>query len=272
MRASSAQPGWGSNDMVATTITPVRTSTGYFYVWMAGLCALIAFGGFAATYWLQLAAGTFVGPPILHVHGLIFSAWPLLLLSQTVRAANGRMEHHRAWGVFGVALATAMVILGLTVAIQGLTGRLAAGEGDAARAFMILPLGAIGIFAGLFIAAVLNVKRPEWHKRLILGATCGVLLAAMGRVGFLIATHGGGPGMRPGLSPPPPPIAATLDGVLMGLVLVVGVVHDWRTRGRPHPAYLVGIGALLTFAFVGPILAQTPGWYAAMDALAALGR
>ena len=94
--------------MVATTITPVRTSTGHFYVWMAGLCALIAFGGFAATYWLQLAAGTFVGPPILHVHGLIFSAWPLLLLSQTILAANGRMEHHRAWGVFGVALATAM--------------------------------------------------------------------------------------------------------------------------------------------------------------------
>lgn len=258
--------------MVAAAINPARTSTGYFYVWMAGLCVFIAFGGFAATYWLQLAAGTFIGPPILHVHGLIFSAWPLLLLSQTVRAANGRMEHHRAWGVFGVALATAMVILGLTVAIQGLVGRLAAGEGNAARAFMILPLGSLTVFAALFIAAVLNVKRPEWHKRLILGATCGALLAATGRLGFLIATHGGGPGMRPGLSPPPPPVAATLDGLLMSLVLVIGVVYDWRTRGRPHPAYLVGIGALLTFAFAGPIISQTPAWYAAMDALAGLGR
>jgi hypothetical protein len=257
---------------MATTMTPVRASTGYFYVWMAGLCVLIAFGGFAATYWLQLAAGTFVGSPILHVHGLIFSAWPLLLLSQTILAANGRMEHHRAWGVFGVALATAMVILGLTVAIHGLLGRLAAGVGDPARANMILPLGAIGIFAGLLIAAVLNVQRPEWHKRLILGATCAALMAATGRVGFLIATHGGGPGMRPGLLPPPPPQVATLDGVLMSLVLLIGVVYDWRTRGRPHPAYLVGIAALLSFAFLGPIIAQTPGWYAAMDALAALGR
>jgi hypothetical protein len=258
--------------MVATTITPVRTGTAYFYVWMAGLCTFIAFGGFAATYWLQLAAGTFVGSPILHVHGLVFSAWPLLLLSQTVRAANGRMEHHRAWGVFGVSLATAMVFLGLTVAIRGLNGRLAAGDGDAARAFMLLPLGAITIFASLFIAAIVNVKRPEWHKRLILGATSAALMAATGRIGFLIATHGGGPGMRPGLGRPPPPTTAALDGVLMSLVLMVGVIYDWRTRGRPHPAYLVGIGALLTFAFVGPIVAQTPGWYAAMDALATLGR
>jgi hypothetical protein len=258
--------------MVAAAMTPVRTSTGYFYVWMAGLCTLIAFGAFAATYWLQLAAGTFVGPPILHVHGLIFSAWPLLLLSQTVLAANGRMEHHRAWGIVGVALATTMVFLGLTVAIRGLNAGLAAGDGNVERAFMLMPLGSITIFAGLFIAAIVNVKRPEWHKRLMLGATCSVLMAAAGRVGFLIATHGGGPGMRPGLSPPPPVTVATLDGLLVSLALMVGVIYDWRTRGRPHPAYLVGIGLLLTFAFAGPIIAQTPGWYAAMDALATLGR
>lgn len=264
--------GSGGLTMVATTITPVRTGTGYFYVWMAGLCTLIAFAGFAATYWLQLAAGTFVGEPILHVHGLVFSAWPLLLLSQTILAANGRMEHHRAWGVFGVALASAMVFLGLTVAIRGLNVRLAAGEGDVARAFMLMPLGAIAIFAGLFIAAVLNVKRPEWHKRLILAGTCGALFAAAGRVGFLIGTHGGGPGMRPGTGPEPSFLTVAPDGVLMSLVLMIGVIYDWRTRGRPHPAYLVAIGVFLAHAFVGPIISHTQGWYAAMDALATLGR
>lgn len=264
--------GVGGLTMVATTITPVRSGTGYFYVWMAGLCTFIAFGGFAATYWLQLAAGTFVGSPILHVHGLVFSAWPLLLLSQTILAANGRMEHHRAWGVFGVALATAMVFLGLTVAIRGLNARLAAGDGDVERAFMLMPLGAITIFAGLFIAAIVNVKRPEWHKRLILAATCAVLFASVGRVGFLVATHGGGPGMRPGLAPPPSFQTVAPDGVLMSLVLMIGVIYDWRTRGRPHPAYLVAIGVFLTHALVGPIISHTQGWYAAMDALATLGR
>ena len=70
---------------------PTRTTTGNFYVWMAGLCTFIAFAAFAQTYWLQLAAGTFVGSPILHVHGLVFSAWPLLFLSQTILAARGRI-------------------------------------------------------------------------------------------------------------------------------------------------------------------------------------
>src|ERR1700738_4816257 len=98
--------------MVAAAINPARAKTGYFYVWMAGACALIAFGGFAPTYWLQLAPGTFVGPPLLHIHGAVFSAWTLLLVSQTWLAANGRLEHHRAWGLAGIALASAMVVLG----------------------------------------------------------------------------------------------------------------------------------------------------------------
>ena len=101
-----------------------------------------------------------------------------------------------------MAASGAMVFLGLTVAIRGLNAHLAAGEGDTERAFMLMPIGGISIFAGLFIAAIVNVKRPEWHKRLILSATCAILFAAVGRVGFLVATHGGGPGIRPGLTPP----------------------------------------------------------------------
>src|SRR4051794_35676826 len=79
-RSSTAS---GEAQMVATTLNPARASTGYFYVWMAAACVAVAFGGFAPTYWLQVPAGTFVGAPILHLHGLVFSAWTLLLLSQT---------------------------------------------------------------------------------------------------------------------------------------------------------------------------------------------
>ena len=55
--------------MTATTMAQARTGRPTFYVWMAATCALIAFGGFAPTYWLQLPAGTFVGRPILYLHG-----------------------------------------------------------------------------------------------------------------------------------------------------------------------------------------------------------
>jgi len=258
--------------MTTTAMGRTGARTGSFYVWMAAVCALIGFGGFAATYWFQVAAGTFKGPSLLHLHGLVFSAWLILLLSQTVLAAQGRLQHHRAWGVAGVSLATAMVFLGLAIAIRAVNGMLAAGFGDQARAFAWLPLGSIALFAGFFVAAIANLNRPEWHKRLMLVATCGALTAATARFGFLIATHGGGPGMRPGLGPPPPPATGMADAVIMSLVLSAGVIYDWRTRGRPHPAYLIGIAAILAFGVLGGVVTDTPAWFAVVDGLATLGR
>ena len=62
--------------MVAVaTVGEARTSARYFYVWMAGLCALIAIGGFAGTYWLQWPVGTFVGSRLIHLHAALFTAW-----------------------------------------------------------------------------------------------------------------------------------------------------------------------------------------------------
>ena len=187
---------------VAIEIEPVREKVRLFYVWMAAACAVIAFGGFAPTYWLQLPAGTFVGSPLVHIHGALFSSWTLLLLSQTLLVANGRLRNHRAWGLAGISLATAMVFMGLAAAIQTLTTGLRAGYGDHSRAFLILPVSGMLLFAGFFIAAITNIQRPETHKRLMLLATITLLQAAMARIFFVLIT-GGGPGLRPGLGPPP---------------------------------------------------------------------
>lgn len=256
-----------------TTATPPlasETPAPRFYVWMAGLCALIGFGGFSSTYWLQLADGSFVpARPILHLHAAIFSAWLILLLSQAMLAARGRITNHKAWGVAGVSLATAMVLVGPTLAVDTMERALAQGYADAARPFMLLPVGAIALFGLFFAAAVLNVSRPEWHKRLMLVATACALTAATSRFGFALFVADG-PGARPGLGPPPPPELAGGDAVMMSLVLMIGVVRDWRVQGRPHPAWLLGIAALLTYGFLGPVLARSPGWAQAMDALAAI--
>jgi hypothetical protein len=79
---------------VANEIEPVREKARLFYVWIAAACAVVAFGGIAPTYWLQIPAGTFVGSPLVHVHGVLFSSWTLLLLSQTLLVANGRLRNH----------------------------------------------------------------------------------------------------------------------------------------------------------------------------------
>jgi hypothetical protein len=243
------------------------TATGRFYVWMAAICVLIAFGGFAPTYWLQLVPGTFIGPALLHVHGLLFSAWTLLLLVQARHVAQGRMAAHRAFGMAGISLATALVFTGLAATILSLNAQLAGGYGDRARAFSILPVSAITLFAGFFIAAIANIRRPEWHKRLMLLATISLLQAAMARV-FFVLIAGGGPGRRPGLGPPPPLAIGIVPSLLLELLIVAGIVYDWRTRGRPHPAWLAG-GAIMTAVILlrGPI-GGTAAWLAIANALA----
>src|SRR5512146_1864662 len=231
----------GDAVMVATTLSPAQSRAGYFYFWMAAACALFAWGAFSATYWLQLAAGTFVGgTPVMHLHAALFFSWTLLFMWQTWQAANGRIERHRAFGVAGVSLATAMVIIGLTLALASVREFQAHGFGDRAKSFFVLPFTGITLFAIFFVAAVANISRPEWHKRFMLVATVSLLQAAAGRVGFLINSGGGGPGLRPGTVAPPPQFAGFQGAVMVSLFLVAGAIYDWRTRGRPHPVYLIG--------------------------------
>lgn len=246
-----------------------QTRSRPIYVWLAGACALLAFGGFAGTYWVQLAAGSFVGgTPLLHLHAGLFFAWTLLLLSQTWLAANGRLEHHRAWGLLGLSLATAMVFVGLALANRSEAHYLAQGYGDRARAFYVLPFGSIALFAAFFAAAVANISRPDWHKRFMIVATCSLLQAAAARIGFLIAT-GGGPGARPGLAPPVPPEFGVRGTVMVSAIILAGVIYDWRTRGRPHPAYLVGLAALFGVALTSHWFTATAGWRQFVDAMQA---
>jgi len=253
--------------MVAVTLNLARDKADRFYIWMAAACALIAFGGFAPTYWLQLPAGTFVGPPLLHIHGMLFSAWPLLLLWQTLLAADGRLNRHRAWGLVGVSLATAMVAIGLAAAINTLTTGLAAGYGDRSRAFLLIPVSAVGLFAGFFIAAVANVRRPDWHKRFMLLATISLLQAAMARVFFVLAT-GGGPGLRPGLGAPPPIAIAIAPSLILELFILAGIIHDRRTHGRSHPAWLIGAGVMTAVILLRVPLSGMPAWLAFADKVA----
>ena len=168
-----------------TAVQPARDRRS-FYVFMAATCLVVAFVGFAPTYWLQLTPGTFIGTPLLHLHAALFSAWPVFLLVQTTLAARGRVGRHRAWGLLGISLATAMVFVGFAVANDVLATRLAAGYGDAARAFHIASISMITLFGGFVFVAILYVSRPEIHKRLMLLATVSMLAPAIARLLFAL--------------------------------------------------------------------------------------
>jgi hypothetical protein len=212
-----------------------------------------------------------VGSPLLHLHGALFFAWVLFLLLQTALAANGQLDHHRAWGLVGISLATAMVFMGWAAALNSLSIALAAGYGDSALAFFIVPVSGITLFAGFIVAAIANIRRPQAHKRLMMLATIALLQAPMGRV-FFVLVIGGGPGLRPGLGQPAAVFDALIPNLSAELLIVAGIVYDWRTRGRPHPVWLVG-AAVMTMVIVlrGPI-SGTPAWLAFADAMAHLAK
>ena len=245
-----------------------RALVSKFYITMAAIFVAIAFGGFFGTYWLQIARGTFTGSPLMHLHGLLFSLWTLFFFSQAVLVANRRLKTHRAWGLFGISLATAMLFTGVAVAIQGLQSRLDAGYDDAARAFSIVPFTAVLMFAGFVTAAIMNLRRPEWHKRFMLVATVTLLQAAIARFFFLAAT-GGGPGMRPGMGPPQPIGNTTIAGLIVASLIVAAMVHDWRRYGRVHPAYLWGFGVVMLVQLSRPLVGYTEAWFRFADFLVA---
>ena len=76
----------------------------FFFSGMAVLVLVTVFLGFARTYYL---AGVFKAdplPPLLHVHGAVFSAWIVLLIVQVSLVAADRVDLHRRLGLMGFCL------------------------------------------------------------------------------------------------------------------------------------------------------------------------
>lgn len=235
-----------------------------FFLWMSIACAAIAVLGFMPTYWLQLPANTFVGPPLLHIHASLSSAWVLFLISQAWLVSNGKLRSHRDWGLAGIALASTLVVVGYATAIVSLNERLARGEGDAARAFLSTPFAAMTLFAIFTGAAIACTHRPEWHKRLMIAGTVSLVNAAAARVAFLMAV-GHGPGIRPGRMPVPPEAMPTIVGLLLQVIVVAGMINDKRTRGTVHPAWIIAFTVTVLTLLLKVPLSHTAGWLAFAD-------
>ena len=237
----------------------------YFYFHMALACMAVAFLGFAPTYWLPLAAGSFASTPVVHFHGLLFFTWTLYFAFQTWLAASGRTARHRSLGVIGVSLATAMTIFGFLVAVNAMKRSAAIGQTDAGIAFAIVPLSGILFFAVVFALAIANTRRPEIHKRLMLLAGISILDAAVARWFLTFLAPPGPPG--------PPPVPVTIAPALVAyLLLVVAIAADWRTRGRPHPVYIYGGAALLAVKLLNWPISTTAAWHALAGGILALAQ
>lgn len=237
-----------------------RASVGaarYFYVGVAAFIVLFTFGAFTRSYWAPMAGGSLDMHAAIHARAALFFVWTLFFLTQTIIAAQARMLLHRELGMLGVALAGAMVFSGVVASVVTLDLLLGTPRERVVIGTSILGFSSIIVFTVFMTAAVANIRRPEWHKRLMVLATFALMQAVVTRYILLI----------PDIIQPH---RALIGATLTDLMLLAVIALDSRIHGRVHPAYVAGGVFLLFVQIARSPLTHTPFWREACHWLASL--
>ena len=234
-RENSAQPFssqsevWGRRAALEKgTTTAVRLKTflsRYFYFCMSLVFAALVASGFSRTVNASLFHATPPRPLLLWFHGVAFSAWVVFFIAQSGLVRIRKVRWHRFLGWFGAGLAAVMVPLGFAIAvIMTRFDTVVLHQNDAAP-FIAIPfydMIAFGVCVGL---AIDWRRRPEFHRRLLFIATCGLMDAAVGRFAFVFDNN--------------------LLFPCLDLLIVLGVVRDLVVDGRVHKVYRYALPALI---------------------------
>jgi hypothetical protein len=212
--------------MTAAVLTPRArfAAERRFYLGITLAMLVVVYVGFARSFFLRpwFPDHPAATEPFFLVHGIAFAAWCILLVVQSTLITAGRVGLHRTLGAAGVGLAAAMLVLGVTGALLAAnrpTGFV--GIPVPPLQFLLVPFTDMVLFGTFVVLAVLRRHDAQAHKRWMVLATVNLLSAAFAR--------------WPGLVPNP-----LLFFGLTDLFIVALAVWDLRSRGRLHPATLVG--------------------------------
>jgi hypothetical protein len=182
----------------AASLPPtIRSHNRWFYSAASLSLLVVMFIGFQLFY-LQGKAfpGRPLTPPIrtlIIIHGCLMTAWMLLAVVQPLLVGTGRKRLHVKLGVLGVILAVGIVIAGLRIGIEA--ARVAPPDlrlfGLAPKQFMTVPMLSILVFGLFVLIGVVNRRRPEVHRPMMLMASLSVVGAALGRMAPLNALYAG---------------------------------------------------------------------------------
>jgi hypothetical protein len=229
------------------TGTPIdkRRAERIFYTAMSVAILITVFAGFSRTWFLRPYFQTQPLLPLLIVHGIIFSSWIGLFLTQTTLIAARRTRTHMRLGIAGGILASLMIVIGVYTAIVRAKGPSPIPDVNP-LSFLTIPLGDMLLFGILVGAALYFRRRPDTHKRLMLLSTIAILPAAVARlpIGFV---ETGGPLVFFGLS---------------DLFILPLLVFDIITRGRPHRATLIGAALIIISHPLRMVIGGTHAWIA----------
>lgn len=237
--------------MTDANITAPATDDRRFIRNLATVMAVILVSGFV----VQLGTGrsSFNAPLIVHAHAVVFMGWIGIVLTQVWLAGAGNISVHKRVGKLAAVWALGLIIFGTWVTVAAVqTGR---------TPFFFQPqhfivANPISLYAaiGLLVAAYLMRKQTDWHSRLQIGSFVLLMGPGFGR-----------------LLPMPllPPYAFEIAGLVALIFPAIGILYDWRTHGRPHPAWFWGIGVLIGVLLFTRVLGFSPVGEAVYDAVVA---
>lgn len=223
-----------------------------FFVRLAQAITLFTLVSFA-----QIAARGLTDPltaPIwVHIHALLMVGWLGLFVAQNQLAVSN-LQLHKRLGIAGAILAVAIVAMAGFLAVKTIeVHRL--GPSFSGSYFLASIAGQAALFAALIAAALLLRRRPEYHRRLMFGATIAVC---------------GGPALGRWV---PDSIGGDPRSAWIYLAFDLGVLfliarHDRATRGSIHSATL-GAAAVISLGYGLMVAASyNPGVIALADRLA----
>lgn len=221
---------------------------GRFFAWTALAFAAVIVLSFPLTYFIPLATGTKSFTLLRHLHGLAFFAWTALYVAQTQLVLRGQVKLHRELGLAGIALAGAMLPLGLWLAVVAIEDRIRQ-KFALPFEFALYNLVDITVFCTMMAWAIYESRRRiDWHRRLAFMAILNLLGPAASRLVLHL--------------PLPFPWIDMAPNLAADLLLVALALYDRRTMGRVHPATLVVGAVLIPFHAVEPLIARSAGWNA----------
>ena len=213
----------------------------YFYFSMSLLIAAVVIYGFSHTVSQNLIHPHEPRPLLLYVHAAVFSSWLLFFIVQSALVRTQHVGLHRTLGWFGAALGVAIITFGVAISVTMARFNTIVLHQPYAEAFMAIPLWDITCFTITFSLAILWRKKPEFHRRLILLASCALTAAGWGRIALM-------------------PSIVFYSGV--DFLILLGVARDLLVNRSVHQVYRYALPALIVGqTIVMYAVTQHPAWW-----------
>lgn len=206
---------------------------------------LIVLAGYFKSYYFSglFADAVPLANSLVHAHGLVMSAWVIYFVAQVALIRTRNVKLHMTLGLFGVALAAMVIVVGMATAYDAQLMRGAAPPGVNPHSFFVFPVSDMLLFVAFFSAAIYFRKRPAEHKPLMLLTAINFVPAALFRI--------------PAVSP-----EYTVWWAFGTPAAIAVAILVWHTikHGKLNRAFAAGVAVLLAAVPLRPIIGDSQAW------------